>query len=133
MKVNNRDTEYHPVLLLWPDSGGNTTTEDEVDFAESTSDKSQVKFFLHYGSAGSTTQTSAAKTLDMTVYHNYAVDWSPSGVRGYIDGQLWFTDTTASHNPNQPMHQGIQLDWFPDGTTTTTSTMTVDWTRAYAP
>jgi hypothetical protein len=131
MRTSVRDSEYHPVLLLWPDSGGNATTEDEVDFAEGTNDTSKIKFYLHYGAAGTTTQTTAEKVIDTTQWHNYAVDWSPSGVRGYIDGVLWFTDTTASHNPNQPMHQGIQLDWFPDGTATTQSWMQVDWTRAY--
>jgi hypothetical protein len=131
MRVPSRDTEYHPVLLLWPDVGGNKTTEDEVDFSESTGVLNRDQFYLHYGAAGTTTQTRAEKYLDMTQWHNYAVDWSPSGVRGYIDGVLWFVDTDPSHNPNQPMHQGIQLDWFPDGTSTSTSTMQVDWTRTY--
>lgn len=131
MKVNNRDVDYHPVLLLWPDKGGDSTTDDEVDYSESTSDKSQVKFFLHYGQPGQNLQASAAKAIDMTQFHNYAVVWNKWGVTGYIDGNIWFVDTTPSHNPGQPMHQAIQLDWFPAGTTTTTSIMTVDWTRAY--
>lgn len=131
MKTNVRDSEYHPVLLLWPDTGGNATTEDEVDYAEGTDDTSKIKFFLHYGSAGSTTQTTAEKTIDTTQWHNYAVEWTASGVKGYIDGVLWFSDTTASHNPNQPMHQSIQLDWFPNGTTLNRSEMQVDWTRTY--
>lgn len=132
MKVNNRDTEYHPVLLLWPDTGGDSTTDDEIDYAESTSDKTKVKFFLHYGTPGQNLTTSAEQVIDLTQYHNYAVSWSSTGVRGYIDGILWFEDTSSTHNPGQSMHQGIQLDYFPDGTSTTTSTMSVDWTRAYA-
>lgn len=131
MRTNARDAEYHPVLLLWPDSGGNATTEDEVDFAEGTSDTSKIKFFLHYGAAGTTTQTSAEKVIDTTQWHNYAVSWTSSGVRGYIDGVLWFEDTSASHNPDQGMHSSIQLDWFPDGTSTSTSWMQVDWIRQY--
>jgi hypothetical protein len=131
LKVNDRDSEYHPVQLLWPDTGGDSSTDDEVDFSESTSDKSLVKFFLHYGTPGQGLQTTASKAIDMKQFHNYAVEWSASGVRGYIDGVKWFEDLNASHNPGQPMHQAIQLDWFPDGTATTTSTMTVDWTRAY--
>lgn len=131
MKTNVRDTEYHPVLLLWPDTGGNKTTEAEIDYAEGTADTSKIGFYLHYGKAGTTTQTTAKKTIDTTQFHNYAVDWSPSGVRGYIDGVLWFTDTNPAHIPNMAMHQGIQLDWFPDGSATTQSTLTVDWTRAY--
>jgi len=132
MRTSARDPEYHPVLLLWPDSGGDNTTDDEVDFAEGTNDTSQIKFFLHYGTPGQGLQTSAAKVIDTQEWHNYAVEWSASGVRGYIDGVLWFTDTSSTHNPNQPMHQAIQLDWFPDGTATSESWMQVDWTRAYA-
>lgn len=131
MRTSARDSEYHPVLLLWPDSGGDKTTDDEIDFGEGTNDTSQIKFFLHYGMPGQKLQTSAAKTIDTREWHNYAVEWSPAGVKGYIDGVLWFNDTVADHNPNQPMHQAIQLDWFPDGTAVKESWMQVDWTRAY--
>lgn len=131
MKVNTRDSEYHPVLILWPDTGGNKTTEAEIDYAESTSDTGRVKFFLHYGKAGTKTQTSASKVIDMTVYHNYAVSWTPSAVVGYIDGVEWFRDSKPGHVPTMPMHQTLQLDWFPDGTALTLSRMDVDWTRAY--
>lgn len=131
MKTNQRDSEYHPVLLLWPDKGGNTTTENEIDYAEGTGDPSKIGFYLHHGPAGSTTQTVVKKAIDTTQFHNYAVDWSPSGVRGYIDGVLWFEDTNPAHNPGQSMHQTLQLDWFPDGSGTTPSEMHVDWVRVY--
>lgn len=131
MKTNARDTEYHPVLLLWPDTGGNTTTEAEIDYAEGTGDPSRIGFYLHYGAAGTTTVTKASRSLDPTVFHNYAVDWAPGYVRGYVDGVLWFEDKDPAHIPNMAMHQGIQVDWFPDGTVTTESKMLVDWTRAY--
>lgn len=133
MRTNLRDSEYHPVMLIWPDTGAQITTEDEVDFAEGTGDTSKMKFYLHYGPAGSTTQTRAEKVIDTTQWHNYAVSWSQTGVRGYIDGELWFEDTEPSHNPDQPMHSAIQLDWFPDGTALTESKMQVDWFRQYAP
>lgn len=131
MKTNARDAEYHPVLLLTPSNGLRSITEDEVDYAESTVNPSEMKFYLHYGDAGTTTQTRAMRVIDTTQWHNYAVEWSPAGVKGYLDGELWFTDTNPEHNPNQDMHQAIQLDWFPDGTTLTQSEMQVDWTRTY--
>lgn len=131
MRTNARDAEYHPVLLLWPDKGGNVTTEDEVDFAEGTSQTDRIKFYLHYGAAGTKTQTRAEKVLDTRQWHNYAVEWTATGVRGYIDGVKWFEDRAGSHNPNQPMHSSIQLDWFPDGSTLNQSQMQVDWIRQY--
>ena len=66
-------------------------------------------------------------------WHNYAVEWTSTGVRGYVDGALWFTDTTTSHIPPRSMHQTIQLDWFPSGATSTRpSAMNVAWMRYYA-
>lgn len=122
------DPEYHPVGLLWPDSG-NWPTDGEVDYAERTGNTSLMNFFLHYGSTNQ--QTSASKAIDSTQWHNYAVQWTATGIIGYIDGVEWFRDTNTSHLPPGPMHQTLQLDWFPDGTATTQSTMDVDWVRVY--
>lgn len=57
---------------------------------------------------------------------------SPHSPPRYIDGVKWFEDTNLSHLPPGPMHQTIQLDWFPSGSTATTpSRMNVDWIRIY--
>lgn len=131
MRVNARDPEYHPVLILWPDQGRVSANNcAEMDYSESTSDTTRNRFFLHYSCAGA--QSSATQTLDMTQWHTYAIEWTPAHVIGYIDGQEWFRDTDATHVPDDPAHQTIQLDWFPDGTTTTQSWMQVDWVRMYA-
>ena len=90
-----------------------------------------VKFFLHYACSGSGKQTYATKTVDTTQWHNYAVEWTPTGITGYIDGAKTFTDTNPAHQPSGTMHQTLQLDWFPDGSSLTTSQMQVDWVRVY--
>lgn len=128
MKTNRRDSEYHPVLILNPVISSSTC--DEVDYAESTSDTTLVKFFLHYACSGQK-QTYSAKAVDTTQWHNYAVEWTPAGITGYIDGVKTFTDTTPAHQPSGSVHQTLQLDWFPDGTKTTPSQMQVDWVRVY--
>ena len=128
MKTNRRDSEYHPVLILNPVTSSSTC--DEVDYAESTADTTLVKFFLHYACSG-TKQTYSAKAVDTTQWHNYAVEWTPAGITGYIDGVKTFTDTIPSHQPSGSVHQTLQLDWFPDGTRTTPSEMQVDWVRVY--
>ena len=129
MKTNQRDSEYHPVLILWPDSKSSTCAE--IDYAESTSDTALVKFFLHYACSGSGKQTYSAKAVDTTQWHNYAVEWTPTGITGYIDGVKTFTDTNPAHQPSGTMHQTLQLDWFPDGSSLTPSQMQVDWVRVY--
>ncbi|MFE4837751.1 glycoside hydrolase family 16 protein [Arthrobacter sp. NPDC056691] len=129
MKTNQRDPEYHPVLILWPDTKSSTCAE--IDYSESTSDTALVKFFLHYACSGSSKQTYSSKAVDTTQWHNYAVEWTPAGITGYIDGVKTFTDTNPAHQPSGSMHQTLQLDWFPDGSRTTPSQMQVDWVRVY--
>ncbi|MCW2772818.1 MAG: hypothetical protein JWN91_1144 [Nocardioides sp.] len=131
MRVSpGRDTEYHPVLILWPQQGSGTANNcAEMDYAESTKTVDNVSFFLHHSCSGA--QAYASQTLDMTRWHNYAIEWRAGTVRGYIDGVKYFESTDASQIPDDPAHQTIQLDWFPDGTTTTPSWMEVDWVRVY--
>ena len=41
MRTNARDSEYHPVLILWPDSE-NWPCDGEIDYAEGTSDVTKI-------------------------------------------------------------------------------------------
>ncbi|SDK91554.1 Beta-glucanase, GH16 family [Arthrobacter sp. ov407] len=130
MRTSARDPKYHPVLILWPNNNTSPNCA-EIDYAEGTTNTSQIKFFLHYACGGSNFQTTAAKTIDTTQWHNYAVEWTPAGVTGYIDGVKTFSDTNPAHLPSVGMHQTLQLDWFPDGSATKPSQMQVDWVRVY--
>lgn len=123
-KFPKGDGNYHPVLLLWPESGW----PPEIDFAETSSDSDQVGFFLHYSSSNQ--QESATKNIDLTQWHNYAVEWTSSSVTGYIDGVQWFQNQSSGSVPQQPMHPVIQLDNF-GGTSMQTTQMMVDYMRIY--
>jgi len=130
MRTNARDPKYHPVLILWPNNNTSPNCA-EIDYAEGSTNTTQIKFFLHYACGGSNFQTTAAKTIDTTQWHNYAVEWTPAGITGYIDGVKTFSDTNGAHLPSVGMHQTLQLDWFPDGSATKPSQMQVDWVRVY--
>jgi hypothetical protein len=130
MRTNARDPKYHPVLILWPNNNTSPNCA-EIDYAEGSTNTAQIKFFLHYACGGSNFQTTAAKTIDTTQWHNYAVEWTPAGITGYIDGVKTFSDTNPAHLPSVGMHQTLQLDWFPDGSATKPSQMQVDWVRVY--
>ncbi|WP_256214079.1 glycoside hydrolase family 16 protein [Arthrobacter sp. ov118] len=130
MRTNARDPKYHPVLILWPNNNTSPNCA-EIDYAEGSTNTAQIKFFLHYACGGSSFQTTAAKTIDTTQWHNYAVEWTPAGITGYIDGVKTFSDTNPAHLPTVGMHQTLQLDWFPDGSATKPSQMQVDWVRVY--
>jgi beta-glucanase (GH16 family) len=118
------DGNYHPVLLLWPEDGW----PPEIDFAETSSDSGEVGFFLHYSSSNQ--QESANRQIDITQWHNYAVEWTSGGVTGYIDGVQWFQNQSGASVPQQPMHPVIQLDNF-GGTSMQTTQMMVDYMRIY--
>jgi hypothetical protein len=126
MRVSARDPQYHPVLILRP-VNGNAPCDGEVDYAEGSKDTSLMHFFNHYSCDNH--QTSAARRIDATKWHTYAVQLTAGGVVGYLDGHVWFRD--AAHVPPTPMHQTIQLDWFPDGGSTRQSFMEVDYVRVY--
>ncbi|QYN35959.1 family 16 glycosylhydrolase [Pseudonocardia sp. DSM 110487] len=119
------DDQYHPVLILWRESGGKEN--GEIDFAETTSASPDVSFFLHYGSD----QKYAKKTLDITQWHNYAVEWVDGRVTGYIDGEKWFESTDSETLPPGKMHATIQLDYFPEGGSPKPTEMYVDYMRIY--
>jgi beta-glucanase (GH16 family) len=128
MRTNLRDPEYHPVLLLWPDAK-NWPCGGEVDYGEGGNTTNLVYFYLHYGCRNK--QVRAYKRVDTTQWHNFAVDWQPKEITGYIDGIEWFRSTKVAHQPPGSMHQTIQLDWFPNGTRLHKSWMEIDWVRVY--
>ncbi|WP_376934894.1 glycoside hydrolase family 16 protein [Arthrobacter liuii] len=130
MRSTARDPKYHPVLILWPNNNASPNCA-EIDYAEGNSDSTMMKFFLHYACSGADHQAAMSTPVDSNQWHNYAVEWTPSGITGYVDGVKTFTDTTPAHQPSVGMHQTLQLDWFPDGSATKPSQMQVDWVRVY--
>ena len=130
MKTNARDPKYHPVLILWPNNNASPNCA-EIDYAEGNAETAKMKFFLHYACGGSDFQSTAAQAVDTTQWHNYAVEWTPAGITGYIDGVKTFTDTNPAHQPTVGMHQTLQLDWFPTGSPPHTTKMKIAWVRVY--
>lgn len=134
MRVAHNDPQYHPVLILWPDNSADAYSGKcwEIDYAEGNKGPGQMSFFNHIACPGNgKVHTYARKAIDTRQWHNYAVEWSPTKITGYIDGVKWYEDTTPANIANVSMHQTIQLDWFPNGTATTPSQMDVDWVRVY--
>ena len=123
------DPSYNAVMLLWPDAE-NWPVGGEVDFMEIGDEtRQEVDFFLHYGEENHQLHDQVA--IDATQWHNWAVEWAPGKITGYVDGEPWFSTTQASALPPGPMHLTLQLDWFPKGGSVQQSTMDVDWVRYY--
>jgi beta-glucanase (GH16 family) len=133
-------TGYGAVILLWPDAedwpeGG------EINFMEIPKGlRNESHFVLHYGESNS--QIGTTTPGDFTQWHNYAVEWGPDHVAGFIDGQEIFRSTDPKTIPPRPMHLAMQQDigpygkdWIPpvDDTTPAQVQLEVDWVRIYAP
>lgn len=128
-QTDYRDPAYHPVQILWPAAGRDTSTCREVDYSESTGDVKIFGFYNHYSCSG---QKVVKKATDMRKWHAYAVKWDATGVYGYLDGVLWYSDTAPGHSPPNAMKQTVQLDWFPIGTQKPKiTTMDTDYVRVY--
>jgi Glycosyl hydrolases family 16 len=116
--------QYHPVMLLWHQSG---TPYSEVDFTEILDPARQrVNFFVHYGSR----QTSGNINIDATQWHSWAVEWTATEIVGYVDGNEWFRDSNVNHLPEVPMSLCLQLDNF-GGDISAGGRMDFDWARQY--
>lgn len=130
VRAPEADPSHHALLLLWPDSEDHPS-DGEIDFMEMTDpDRQETGFFLHHGADNSLVD--ARVRVDGTQWHNWAVDWSPDAIVGYVDGEEWFRATDPATFPPGPMHLCIQLDWFPSGDAVPQeSVMHVDWVREY--
>lgn len=113
---------YHPLALIWP-SPEKWPDNGELDWLEYTDPNAkQASAWLHYPhKSGIAIQQAGpfSKSCDMTVFHNFAFEWSRTGVRAWIDGEPWY-EVKDGGGPNgrkniQDMPAGsltIQLDNF---------------------
>ena len=117
------------MLILWPHdnewpSGG------EIDYAEVyNASRQRLHFHLHYGDED--TVVKAIKTVDMTKWRHFAVEWTPDHISGYIDGERYFHTTLRSAQPPERMYQTVQLGWWPDKGRGN-ATIEIDWATKFA-
>jgi hypothetical protein len=129
MRAPVSDPSYNALMLLWPDAE-DFPVGGEVDFVEMLDHTRQTTdLFLHYGQDNS--QMHGAVAIDGTQWHNWAVEWTPTHIAAFVDGQEWWRTTDTSILPPRAMHLCIQLDWFPEGGPVQPSAMFVDWVRYY--
>ena len=75
---------YGPVMLLWPESG-DWPEDGEIDMMEiPKGDRTKAHFTVHWGEDNE--QDAASVTGDFTQWHNFAVEWTPDHIIGYLDG-----------------------------------------------
>jgi beta-glucanase (GH16 family) len=84
-------------ILLWPSS--NVWPGPELDVLESRDSTRQTGYAtIHWkGTNGADQQSWHQFSIDLTKPHTYALDWEPTSITYFIDGQQIFT--TTSHVP----------------------------------
>lgn len=131
---------YHPILILWPTS--DVWPEGaEYDFSENGSPGEQcAEAFIHYPhdvSVDIQQEHAIRCPVDLTQWHNFAIEWTPDHVRGFLDGEQWFSFSGGANDDRDciqcapgPMNQTIQLDNFTGGSMQP-AVFEVDWARVY--
>jgi Glycosyl hydrolases family 16 len=116
-------------VLTWPSFGGWPAT-GENDIYETGVDVDRTPFysFIHYSSTNQ--QYFNQHFVDGTQWHVMAMEWSPTAIRIYRDGELVYTVTDANAIPDGYHRFGIQLDAL-KSTMTGTVNMQVDYVRIF--
>jgi hypothetical protein len=140
----NNGRQYHPLLIIWPTS--NRWPEDgEYDFLENGAPGEQAaESFIHYPHPASSSvqqefkRSSPLEGGGLSQWHNIAFEWTPNHVKGFIDGQEWFSysggEGTGGRKAIQSMPSGhltIQLDNF-FGSGMQSAKYEIDWVRMYS-
>jgi hypothetical protein len=133
-------TDYHPIAGVVPTSDA---AEDGAYrfLANNLPGDTRAAGLLDYPrpAGAALSQVNPIKAgVDQSEWHNYALEWGPDGVTGYLDGQQWFQyaggAVTGGRKDIQAMpkgHLALQLDAF-TGAGLTPATMEVDWVRVYS-
>jgi beta-glucanase (GH16 family) len=119
----------------WPASG-------EIDIMEHINSDSTIFGTLHWDSNGYATYGGNTQVSGPTAYHVYAVEWTPSYIRWFIDGRQYHEANIAGGiNSTDEFHRpfffllnlAVGGNWpgMWNGTTPTTLNYLVDYVRVY--
>lgn len=123
---------YDPVFLLWPENDDKAAV-GEIDFAEEYDPNRQyIESWLH--GPGDRQVAYERKYVDLTQWHNFAVEWQAGHITCYLDAVPWVGYDNPAFVPPQPMHLVLQQNFVPRTKADVPpmkSTVEVDWVRIY--
>jgi hypothetical protein len=131
---------YHPVLIIWPDSDV-WPNDGEYDLVENFIGDTVPEAWIHYPHPPGPVQQEHGvypTAVDQSQWHNYAIDWQPTGIKGYLDGVEWYSFSGGAgpggRSNIQAMpsgHATIQLDNFFGAGGMQSAFLQVDWMKIY--
>jgi beta-glucanase (GH16 family) len=131
---------YHVLHLIWP-TGERWPDEGEYDWVEYVDPDAQcLEAFIHYPHPNLPVQQEHAEIcpVDMNDWNNFAFEWTPDHVKGFVNGVEWFHFADGG-GPNgrsdiQDMPSGaytMQLDNFTGDGGLRPAVYEMDWYRFY--
>ncbi|GAA3924639.1 family 16 glycosylhydrolase [Actinoplanes auranticolor] len=139
--ASSNGKQHHPLLLIFP-SDNSWPINGEYDFLENMAPGEQcAQAFLHYPHDEDVDVQQVRKVqtdcgAPLSEWHNFAFEWTPDHIRGFIDGKEWYTLSGGGNSIRrdiETMNNGrltIQLDNF-DGKGITPAMFEVAWVRVY--
>lgn len=124
--------------VSWPYCG-------EIDIMEHVNNESVTHGTIHWSDHNGNYAYYGGPTswnLDFSQYHVYAIEWSPSSIKWFVDGnQFWEANIANSINGTDEFHRPFFIllnlavggNWpgSPDGSTPFPAEMLVDYVRVY--
>lgn len=123
---------YHPLLIVWPESN-QWPDHGEYDFYENTEPGADyVQAFMHYpGHTPKRQEHARLDGVDGTQWQNIALEWTPDHLKGYVNGEEWFSFGEHDITGMPSGHLTIQLDNF-HGAGMQPARYEIDWVNTYA-
>lgn len=135
-RVKSVGSAWKSLHIVWPDSGV-WPRDGERDWREHTAGSNCYTGFIHY--PGHTPQVqqhlpaNSASCVNTALFHNVAVEFTPTHIRGWVDGVLWYDITCDADLCQMPGggHLTVQNDDHGDAGGHSATTL-VDWIRFYS-
>jgi hypothetical protein len=131
--VGTTGSQFQPNFYLWPVTDSPATDgRYEMLHTGAPGTDTAVAYLYYPNGTPKLYEVASTSPVDMTQWHNFAFEWTPDHVRGYIDGNHWYTYTESGiANAPYPMHLVIELANFSGGNMRAAG-IEVDWARVYA-
>lgn len=112
---------YKTAWLLWPDN--NNWSDGEIDFPEGDLNGT-IHAYDHQIGNPSQNALAAGGTVTYGAWHTATTEWTPGGVKFYLDGTLIGSSPVS---PHVPMHAVLQTETNGRPATSTAGNVQLDW------